>query len=71
MRIKPSDNPPPCQWFDQQVDSRQDEKHECGKPSEHKVKVLGAFTKAFVYLCEEHNQAVNRGFAEKRRSEAS
>lgn len=71
MKLQPSDNPPPCQWFDQQLDPRQDEDHECGAPASHKVKVMGAHTKAFVYLCDEHKREAGRGFARQRHARST
>lgn len=71
MKLTPSDNPPPCQWFDQQDNPRDDQAHECGAPASHKVKVMGAFTKAFVFLCDEHNKEVHRGFANRRAAQST
>lgn len=69
MKLPASDNPPPCQWFDQQVNPKLDAAHECGAPAQYKVKVFGAHTKAFVFLCEDHQAEVNRRFAAQRKQE--
>lgn len=70
MRLKPEQAAGhTCQWFDAQPDPRDEAAFECGDPAEHKVKVHGAVTKAFVYLCEYHKTQVNEHFASLRVNE--
>lgn len=59
-----------CQWFDETVEVLKDAT-ECGAPASYKVKVMGAFTKALVYVCDEHKQEINRGFARKRHQQTT
>lgn len=70
MKLSEADGTHTCQWFDEAVEDIR-EAVECGAPASDKVKVMGAFTKALVYVCPEHKKAINKGFARQRHQQTT